>query len=475
MNIFNLLSQAAEKWPEKIAVTDEFGSISYQELLRKTNDLKAKLEPQLSQAGMAMGIITKNNRYFVISLMAGVACGALVMPVYHQQKPRELEEAMEEGQLHFVLAEHKIPEGIVEEVKTWQQSDTHWHWYRTKRPLDQKTADFVPNAALMRFTSGTTGTSKGVIMSHKTILERIDAANEVLKLSEHDKVVWVLPMAFHFVVSIVLYIKYGVEMVVNDSFLADNILATIRKHKATLLYGSPMHIKLLASCQHAPEIPSLKTVISTTTAISADLCETFKEKYGLPVVQAFGIIEVGLPIINLEKSSECPDAVGYSLPAYRVEILDENHEAVENGQIGLLGIKGPGMFDAYLSPPTPREKVLQNGWFLTGDYAVKQKGGLILIKGRKKNVINVSGNKVFPSEVEAVINSYAGVRHARAYSKRHPLLGEVVAADVVLDDKSIDPETLINYCRKVLSPYKVPQFINVVERLQMTASGKIRI
>jgi acyl-CoA synthetase (AMP-forming)/AMP-acid ligase II len=144
-------------------------------------------------------------------------------------------------------------------------------------------------------------------------------------------------------------------------------------------------------------------------------------------------------------------------------------------QIGLLGIKGPGMFDGYLSPPVLKKDVLKNGWFMTGDYAVRKKDGLIIIKGREKNVINVSGNKVFPNEIEEIINTYKGVKNSKAFAKVHPLMGEVVAVEIEVEkNQEIDKEALIRYCRKELSAFKLPQFITIVDEIELTGSGKIK-
>jgi acyl-coenzyme A synthetase/AMP-(fatty) acid ligase len=184
---------------------------------------------------------------------------------------------------------------------------------------------------------------------------------------------------------------------------------------------------------------------------------------------------MGLPIINTKKSYEKPEAVGYALPAYEVSILDEKLEPLPNNTIGQLAIKGKGMFDGYLSPPTKRHEVLQNGYFLTGDYALREDDGLIIIKGRIKSVINVSGNKVFPDEIENVVNTYPTILASKAYSKQHPLLGEVVALDIMLKENAqINVEDLRNYCKKNLSTFKLPQYINVVEKIEMTDSGKIK-
>ena len=474
-NVYDTLQNAAKNWSDKMAIVDEYGEITFSELASQTEKLKTYLLQQGIQKGMAVGIITNNSRYFIMSLYAIVGCNGLAMPISYTQKNREIQNAIKEGQLHVLITDSfelaSYGENI-SEIKLFQQT---LYLSYTKRDKQNHTASFVNDAAFMRFTSGTTGKAKGVIISHKSVIERVDAANSVLNLNKQDRVLWVLPMAYHFVVSIVLYIKYGVGIIVNNNFLGDSIIQSINQHKGTFLYAAPMHIKLLAAQKDDIKLPTLKKVISTTTAISANVCRSFEVKYNLPVSQAYGIIEIGLPIINFAKSNEYPEAVGYALPDYDVEILDTNFNAVSNETIGLLAIKGPGMFDGYLSPPTLKENILQQGWFMTGDYAIKKTGGLLIIKGREKNVINVSGNKVFPNEVEEVVNSYKGIAQSKAYSKVHSLLGEVVAIDIIIEkDFVLDKESLRNYCKQKLSTFKLPQFINVVTEIEMTGSGKIK-
>ena len=133
------------------------------------------------------------------------------------------------------------------------------------------------------------------------------------------------------------------------------------------------------------------------------------------------------------------------------------------------------MLDGYLDPPRPREEILKNGWFNTGDLAAMDVNGLIRIAGRKKSMINVAGNKVFPEEVEAVLNQHPAVKLCLISSYMHSFLGERVQADIVLFDgqKPFDVEELINFCRSRLSPYKIPQKINFVEDLPMTYSQKL--
>ncbi len=475
MNIFDILDESSLKWGGREAIIVDEKVISYNELFDNASLIKNQLISNGVVKGSAISIISPNGIDFVTLLMAAAGTGAVVMPIFHKEKPKEIDEALKKGQVHYFIS-LKNSFATYGVLKSIIKLDNHeFFLYETSRDLKNKTASFIEDPCFMRFTSGTTGNAKGVIISHQSVMDRIKCANEGLMLNEKDKVYWVLPMAFHFVVSIVLFLKYGITIVVNTTFSASEICDNIIKNEVTFLYGSPMYIKLLNTSSKTVRLPTLKKVISTSYSIAPNECTSFFDKYNIPVTQAFGIIEVGLPIINTQKLNYSPESVGYSLPSYSIGILDAKYEELGENKIGLLGIKGPGMFDAYLSPPTLRNDILINGWFITGDYAVRNKEGLITIKGREKNVINVSGNKVFPYEVENVVNSYPGVVKAKAYSKNHVLLGEIVAVYVVKElNKEINEEDLINFSRNFLSDYKVPQMINFVPDIKMTSSGKIK-
>ncbi len=473
--VYNTLAHAAALWPDQLAIADEYGVLTFKELYEHTERLKNKLLNNKSIRENGLALITNNNRYFIIGLYAGIASGCVVMPLAHYQRPEEIKKALLEARIHFILSDNAEMAALGKHSVKSELFKHPLYFSETGFSTEEKTVPFISNAAVMRFTSGTTGDARCVVLSHQTVLDRIEAANAGLQLTAGDRIIWVLPMAYHFVVSIILYVRYGCGIIVCDDFLAENILEKASMYAGTLLYASPMHIRLLASYKKSVRLPALHKVISTTAGISPVTCKTFEEKYGVPVSQAFGIIEAGLPILNLRHSSEHPEAVGFGLPSFTVSILDNKNQPLPPGETGNLAIKGPGLFDGYLSPPTKREEVLTNGWFLTGDLASMQADGLVEIKGRTKNVINVLGNKVFPNEVEDAINLFDGIIESKVYGQKHSLMGEVVTADVVLKPKTnFDAEILIQHCRQLLSPFKIPQRIHIVDHIEMTTSGKIR-
>ncbi len=473
--VFSILEKAAVQWPHHPAVHDEHGTMSFAELYKEAAALRSQLVDAGIGAGMGVGLKARNGRSFIIGLFAVAGCGAAVMPLYHQLRKEETETMLQDAQLHALLDDGSGPFHFSEAGMMLPMGIESFRLNFIDQFQGKIFAPHVKEPVFVRFTSGTTGRSKGVIMSHQTVIDRIVAGNKGLGLGPGDTVVWVLPMAYHFVVSIVLYVKFGAAIAVVKDFLARNIITITNQHRGTLLYASPLQIRLLAADNSGEMMPSLKKIISTSAGISVDVCAAFKKRFNKDVSQAYGIIEIGLPMMNMVKSAEHPDAVGYSLPDYEVAILDDDHRPLPAGETGQLGIRGPGMFDAYLLPAQPREDVLVNGFFLTADYAVQTADGLVKIAGRAKSVINISGIKVFPEEIEAVLESLPGIRQARISSIPHALLGQLIEGEIVVEPGSnIDTEEVLTYCRKRLSNFKAPQRLRIVDELPMTGTGKLK-
>ncbi|MEP7237859.1 MAG: class I adenylate-forming enzyme family protein [Ferruginibacter sp.] len=473
--VYEILKAAAQQWPDNPAVYDDLGMISFQQLFTETEELRLQLIQLGIKEGMGIGVMAANGRHFIIGIFAAVGTGAAVMPMSPQLKKAEIDDILQDAKLHAIIDDRTAAQPLDSVDTVIPMKNGSFRFGFTGVDESVAFAPFVHQPAFIRFTSGTTGKSKGVIVSHHSVIDRIEGANKGLELGPTDTVIWVLPMAYHFMVSIILYVRFGTAIAVAKDFLAKNIIEITHQHNGTLLYASPVQIRLLANDTGTEKMPSLKKVISTSAAIGLDVCKAFKERFKLDVSQAYGIIEIGLPVLNYSKSAEHPEAVGYAQPGYTVDILDENNNPLPHGQVGNLGIKGPGMFDAYLLPATLSKDVLKNGYFLTADYASKTEDGLIKIEGRSKSVINISGLKVFPEEVEAVLEMIPEIKQARISSSPHPLLGQIIEAEVVLEEgKTIDVEDVLTYCKKRLSAFKAPQRLKIVESLPMTGSGKLQ-
>ena len=332
------------------------------------------------------------------------------------------------------------------------------------------------NPALIRFSSGTTGDAKGILLSHETLRDRIITANAGLGIGSGDRILWVLSMAHHYAVSILLYLYQGATIILPESNRADALLEAATGHGASVLYGAPFHFVMLTAGEGHPEWPTLRLAVSTTAGMAQGTAEAFKAIYGVFPSQALGIMEAGLPFINHDASAEKPGSVGRPQPTVLTRILDEHGVPVASGKEGRLEILCPGMFDAYLSPWRPRSTVTrEGGWFSTGDIAQTDEEGYLYLKGRTKTVISVGGMKFFPEAVEEVLITHPGVSEARVTARKHPTFGAVSEAEIVLSKKvELTDIDLMKHCKNRLARYKIPARFTYVEAIPKTVTGKIQ-
>lgn len=473
-SVYQLLEVAAQSWPERTALIDEYGAVSFRELYAQTENLKTSLRQTGLSKGMGLAVMGRNGRAFVAAMLAGMGCGVVVVPLSHQLKAAEIAQILLDTGVQAVLDDQSgvTPADGNSVFMPLSAQALRFIWINT---TSRHAITPLADAAYIRYTSGTTGNSKGVVLSHRSILARVDSASKALHLGCEDAVLWILPMAFHFLVSILVYLRVGATTIIAKDLLASTLIKAANQHHATMLYAAPMHFRLLAADLSGEQMPTLKTAISTSSAIPPNVAEAFRQRFNIPVTQAYGIIEAGLPLLDNLSGQTDPQSVGYQTDDFSVALLDDGNQPVPEGQIGRLAIRGPGLFDAYLKPWQTSGQVMSSGWFLTGDLAYRQADGRVTICGREKTMINVSGNKAFPEEIESVLNTHPDIVACRVFGQVHPLLGEVVCAEVVLTQQAEwNEEAVLQFCRQRLSTYKVPLRLQTVTQISCTASGKVK-
>ena len=313
-----------------------------------------------------------------------------------------------------------------------------------------------------------------MVLSHQSIIERTDAANRGLGISDRDVILWVLGMSHHFVVSILLFLRRGATIVVANRSFPFSLFEEARRPEITVIYASPVHFYLLAVSDAVPadSLRRVRLAISTSMKMPADIYSRFLEKFGIAPAEAYGIIEIGLPFINIGfRDNGTAEYRGKMLPDYRLQIARPDEHGV-----GEVRIKGKGMFDAYFWPWRWRQECLEDGWFATGDLGRVDEEGRLSLLGRNKTVIVCAGMKVFPEEVEEAINSFSGIAESLVWGREHPQYGQVPVANVVVKsgrDRGEIIGELREHCCGKLSSYKVPVEFCAVDSLARTASGKL--
>lgn len=464
MNIVDQIALRASA--ERPAIVADGVSLTFGDLFEQVSMAASWLEhrPRFRRDGVPrVGLACENGVNYIVLALAILKAGGCLVPLADELTETERQEIIERTGLCGMISG---------QGETWQQAT----WSALETPILGNEDEFSAlDPAFIRFSSGTTGRSKGVVLSHAKLRERIVAANAALEIGPSDRVLWMLPMAHHFAVSIVLYLYHGACTVLGKSHLAEQVLEVARATRATVIYGAPFHYALLAADKGDYVWPDLRLAVTTAAPLSVEIANGFRKRFGKSLVQGLGIIEIGLPLLNTGGAGDSPMSVGRPLPAFDVELRDQEGLPVAVGRIGELWIKGPGMFDAYLSPWQTRAEICVDGWFATGDLAETDAAGRIYLRGRKKSVLNVNGMKVFPEEIEGVIEKHPAVLRCRVKGLSHAVLGTVPVTEVILrEGKLLAARELVGWCRQSLSIYKVPVQVKFVTELPLTASGKIR-
>ena len=452
-----------------VALVEGGRSVPYPELFRDVRSVARQLEIVGVKKGIYVAICLRGGVDYIIISLAVLLCGGVIVPIIETAGEEETRDVLRTAGVEMLISCRRLT-GLQEVIFDSGILPKTIFIFRTEQSAmrDQRTQAI--DAAFVRFSSGTTGASKGVVLSHRAIQERTDAADQALKMTRHDRVIWVLNMSFHFVVTILLFLRRGVTIVICEDDFPRSFIHSITEGMPTFLYASPFHYSLLAKTEGLSKsiFKNVRMAISTAMSLSIETAENFYAVSGIYPSQAYGIIEVGLPCVNTSQSSAKLLSVGKVLPDYQLKLSDPDAKGR-----GCIFLKGKGLFDAYLQPTRLAEEVLIDGWFDTGDIGGLDEEGCLFITGRTKNVINFCGMKIFPEEVEAVLNRYPGIKESRVYGKKHFQYGQIVCADIVaagsmvLDDLRLD-------CYRKLAKYKVPKEFAFVGVLPKTTSGKVR-
>lgn len=467
MNIVDVIRKETEHLPPgHTAVEYSHGDISYDALFAYVDQAADVLKGQGVGPGSCVGLSFPDSPDYIILALAILSVGAVMVPVSASSNPDIAADVMNKtGVSFFIFSEPFMPGGDALRVELSccpaAKSACMGRWKNAEKLPD---AFYALQPAFIRFSSGTTGASKGVLLTHDAIRERTDAADKALQITSCDRVLWVLSMSFHFVVSILLFLRRGATIVLCCESFPFSLLQEMRRGTGTFVYASPFHYTTLLDAKLDAEcMQSLRMAISTAMKLPADTARAFYESYGLQIKEAYGIIEVGLPFVNA--AADCPQgSVGRVLPDYQVEIRNPNSRGV-----GEVWLRGPGMYSAYVNPWRTRDP---GDWFDTGDMGSVDDGGFLFLQGRKKDVINFAGMKLFAFEIEAVIEQHPTVRAALVYPVEDSRYGQIPFAKVEAED--VTEDALRKFCYLHLESYKVPKSFEVVEKLERTQSGKVK-
>jgi acyl-CoA synthetase (AMP-forming)/AMP-acid ligase II len=349
----------------------------------------------------------------------------------------------------------------------------------TSAPRDP---DDIRTPAYIVYTSGTTGRAKGVLLTVHGMLWIVAACwAPITGLSERDTVLSPLPLFHSYALnlSVLGVLATGASEFIMERFSTSEAVKLLQTGEFTYFPGVPtMFHYLLQAMRETPGLrfPNLRLCVSAGAIMPATLNREFEERFGVPLLDGYGITETSTMVtMNWPSGARVPGSCGFPVPGLAVRILDPaSGRDVALGQEGELIVRGPNVMPGYHNKPEETGKALRNGWYHTGDLARSDANGFLTITGRLKELIIRGGQNIAPAEIEEVVNTYEAVLDCAVVGVPHAHLGEVPALFVVARaGRTVESEALLAHCRAQLSAYKVPHAVHVVAEIPRTGSGKI--
>lgn len=346
-------------------------------------------------------------------------------------------------------------------------------------PSEFVTVDSAPDdVAVILYTSGTTGRSKGAMVTHRNLLSNARALIDCWRFSERDVLLHALPV-FHihglFVANHCALLS-GARVLWHRKF--DPALVLRDLPRATVMMGVPtFYTRLLAQPQFDREVcRNMRLFISGSAPLLLETFKDFQARTGQTILERYGMSEAGMICSNPLDAQRRGGSVGFPLPGVSVRVANEQDRPLTRGEVGGIQLKGENVFAGYWHmPEKTREEFTVDGYFRTGDVGTIDADGYVSIVGRAKDLIISGGYNVYPKEIELALDALPGVAESAVIGVPHPDFGEAVAAVVVArKDAKLDPAAMIAELKKNFANYKVPKQVHVVEDLPRNAMGKVQ-
>ncbi|UJP11154.1 long-chain-fatty-acid--CoA ligase [Microbacterium sp. KUDC0406] len=523
-SLIDIVAASARDYPDAPALQFFGRETGYRQLQEQIDRAAAGLRDLGVGAGDPVAIVLPNSPQHIVAFYAVLRLGAVVVEHNPLYTPRELRKQFEDHGAKHAIVWNKVVKSVQEfpadlavqtlisvdvvngmpfgmrlalrlpVQKARESREALTERVRGTIPWEQVLrADPIPashprpgtdDLAIIQYTSGTTGTPKGAALTHRNLLANAAQAQAWVPQIQRGKgcvVYAVLPMfhAYGLTLCLTFAMSMGARLVLFPKFDPDLVLDVAKKHPATFLpLVPPIADRLLAAAKaKGVSLAGTEVAISGAMALPHELVVPFEKASGGYLVEGYGLSECS-PVLmaNPVAENRVPGTVGLPLPGTECRVVDPDEPTmdVEPGSAGELVVRGPQVFQGYYGKPEETEAVFVDGWFRTGDIVTIDEGGFVRIVDRIKELIITGGFNVAPTEVEGVLRQHPDVLDAAVVGLPSSHSGEEVVAAIVVDPGSdVDVEAIRDFARGILTPYKVPRRLFVVDELPKSLIGKV--
>lgn len=440
-----MLAAAAEARPEAEALVCGDRRLTYREYYDAVNGFASTLTKKgASLAGERVATVLGNSVEACVAMFGVLASGAQLVPINPLYTQREVDEIVGDAQ----------PAGVISSIFDLHSSSSS---------IFPKSEDL----ALLQYTGGTTGKSKGVNLTHRAIATNV-AQREALLPTKMDaeRILCAMPLFHSYGMAMGLFLAANCRgtLVIMERYRPDELLKLVQEERITIFPGSPTIFTGLLGHADFPRTDwsSVHTCYSGSAALPEETLRRWEQAVGAPVYEGYGQTEAG-PVLtfNAVGKPRKPGSVGIPVPHTEIRIVD-----------GEVVARGPQIMQGYRNRPEETAEALRDGWLHTGDMGELDADGYLYIRGRKKDMVIVGGYNVYPREVEEVLNSHPAVAEAAVVGGPDAYKGECLHAYVCLR-KEVETEELLAYCGARLAKYKIPATLEVLDALPKTSVGKL--
>ncbi len=458
-------------------IVDDQRQWRYIDLVGGALHLAEKLE-SLS-AAQRVGILLPTSGAVPMALLAIWMLRRTAVPINFLLSPGERKYIIDHSEVDLVITAGAMLEHLGEEPQGVRLVKLDELEFKGVPPLRLPAVAGADELAVILYTSGTSGLPKGVMLSHRNLRSNIESAIQHVHLTTANGFIGVLPQFHSFGLTALTLVPLvaGAKVIYTARFVPSKLVKLIRKHQPDIFLGIPsMYNAMLGMKKLGPDdLRSIRLPISGGEPLPREIFDKFKQQYDLHILEGYGLTETAPVVAWSIPEAWKEGSVGKVLPGIDVRIVDENEHDLGRNSEGEVLIKGPNVMRGYLKQPDETAKVFNDqGYFRTGDWGKLDDEGFLFITGRKKEMMIIGGENVFPREIEEVLNRHESVRDCGVVGRTDPSRGEVPVAFVELeDDAAFDESALRAFCRKHLAGFKVPREIHQMVQLPRGPTGKV--
>ena len=472
----------ANLYENRIAIESENKEYSYKYILDKSDLIASFLLGKRSDLlEQRIGILVNPNIDYVTILWGIWKSGGVAVPLSLSATENELKHYISDSGINIIISsksceqKQNIPNIDDLELINIENLETH-----RKTPLPKLSLE---RRAMIIYTSGTTNKPKGVVSTHKNIEAQITALTEAWHWNKEDHIPLFLPLHhIHGIInSLCCPLFVGAKTTMLESFNVDHICKEVSSKDFTVFTAVPtIYFSLIDKLETSNDkniingFRKMRLMMSGSAALAPEIHKKWKKLTGQELLERYGMTEVGMALSNKIDGERRPGSVGIPLPGVEIKLEDDEGKIIINeGEAGQVMIRGPQVFLEYINLSEKTKDSFKEGWFLTGDVALLEKGYFRLLGRDSIDVIKSGGYKIAALEIEDTLLRHPNIKECAVIGKKDDKWGEIVVSAIVIREKELSIEEVQKWCSKRLSGYKIPRIIKIIKELPKNSMGKV--